>query len=85
MVQRWAAAAFLATGKNFCRIMGWKDLWQLETILGRKVADDAATMQEVAYDVESDRSFNLQLRAGHRLVAKYRVMNPILAVNDRSG
>jgi transposase-like protein len=48
MVQRWAAASFLATEKNFRRIMGWKDLWQLETILGRKVADDAATMQEVA-------------------------------------
>jgi len=48
MVQRWAAASFLATEKNFRRIMGWKDLWQLETILERKVADDAATMQEVA-------------------------------------
>jgi putative transposase len=48
MVQRWAAASFLATEKNFRRIMGWKDLWQLETILGRKVADDAATMQQVA-------------------------------------
>jgi len=47
MVQRWAAASFLATEKNFRRIMGWKDLWQLETILGRKVVD-AATMQEVA-------------------------------------
>jgi len=48
MVQRWAAASFLATEKHFRRIMGWKDLWQLETILGRKVAADAATMQEVA-------------------------------------
>ena len=36
MVQRWAAASFLATEKNFRRIMGWKDLWQLEAILGRK-------------------------------------------------
>jgi len=25
MVQRWAAASFLATKKNFRRIMGWKD------------------------------------------------------------
>jgi len=29
------AASFLATQKNFRRIMGWKDLWQLEAILGR--------------------------------------------------
>jgi hypothetical protein len=36
MVERWAAASFLATEKNFRRIMGWKDLWQLEAILGRK-------------------------------------------------
>ena len=27
MVARWAAASFLATEKNFRRIMGWKDLW----------------------------------------------------------
>ena len=48
MVQRWAAASFLATEKNFRRIMGWKDLWQLEAILGRKVADQAAAQQEAA-------------------------------------
>ncbi|MGA8732857.1 MAG: transposase [Terriglobales bacterium] len=48
MVQRWAAASFLATEKNFRRIMGWKDLWQLETILGRKVSDQAAVQQEAA-------------------------------------
>ena len=48
MVQRWAAASFLATETNFRRIMGWKDLWQLEAILGRKRSEDAATMQEVA-------------------------------------
>ena len=48
MVERWAAASFLATEKNFRRIMGWKDLWQLEAILGRKRSEDAATMQEVA-------------------------------------
>ncbi len=48
MVQRWAAASFLATEKNFCRIMGWKDLWQLEAILGRKANEKAATKQEVA-------------------------------------
>jgi putative transposase len=48
MVQRWAAASFLATEKNFRRIMGWKDLWQLETILGRKVSEPAAFQQEAA-------------------------------------
>jgi len=48
MVQRWAAASFLAIEKNFRRIMGWKDLWQLETILGRKVSDQAAVQQEAA-------------------------------------
>lgn len=45
MVLRWVAASFLATEKNFRRIMGWKDLWQLQTILGRQTS---ATKQEVA-------------------------------------
>lgn len=45
MMQRWVAASFLATEKNFRRIMGWKDLWQLEAILGRQ---KSATKQEVA-------------------------------------
>jgi putative transposase len=48
MVARWAAASFLATEKNFRRIMGWKDLWQLEAILGRKAMETAALRQEVA-------------------------------------
>ena len=48
MVQRWAAASFLSTEKNFRRLMGWKDLWQLETILGRKVCDQAAVQQQAA-------------------------------------
>jgi putative transposase len=48
MVQRWAAASFLATEKNFRRIMGWKDLWQLQTILGRNVSDYAMAKQEAA-------------------------------------
>src|SRR5207249_5286554 len=34
MMQRWVAASFLATEKNFRRIMGWKDLWQLQALLG---------------------------------------------------
>ncbi len=45
MIERWVAASFLATEKNFRRLMGWKDLWQLETILGRQ---KPATKQEVA-------------------------------------
>jgi transposase-like protein len=48
MVARWAAASFLATEKNFRRIMGWKDLWQLEAILGRKTMETATVRQEVA-------------------------------------
>src|SRR5215471_5143387 len=48
MVERWVAASFLATEQNFRRIMGWKDLWQLETILGRKVSDQTAAQQEAA-------------------------------------
>jgi putative transposase len=48
MVERWVAASFLATEKNFRRIMGWKDLWQLEAILGRKATGNTAAKQEVA-------------------------------------
>jgi putative transposase len=40
MVLRWAASAFLSTEKKFRRIMGYRDLWTLETALGRsKIAD----------------------------------------------
>jgi len=48
MVARWSAASFLATEKNFRRIMGWKDVWQLDAILGRKAMETAALRQEVA-------------------------------------
>jgi putative transposase len=33
MVKRWAGAAFVATEKNFRRIMGYRDLWALKAIL----------------------------------------------------
>lgn len=33
MPARWVAAAFLATEKNFRRVMGYKDLWALKAIL----------------------------------------------------
>ena len=48
MVERWAASSFLATEKNFRRIIGWKDLWRLEAILGRKAGHQAAAQQEAA-------------------------------------
>ncbi len=35
MVLRWAASAFLSAEKNFRRSRGYKDLWILETALGR--------------------------------------------------
>lgn len=33
MPARWVAAAFLATEKNFRRVMGYRDLWALKAIL----------------------------------------------------
>lgn len=45
IMQRWAAAAFLATEQNFRRVMGRKDLSQLKVISGRPTP---ATKQEVA-------------------------------------
>jgi len=48
MLERWVAASFLATEKNFRRIMGSKDLWQMETILERKTNQDNVAMQKVA-------------------------------------
>jgi hypothetical protein len=36
MAKRWAAAAMLATEKNFRRVMGHKDLWALKAILDSK-------------------------------------------------
>jgi hypothetical protein len=35
----------MSLAKNFRRIMGWNDLWQLKTILGR---EKLAANQEVA-------------------------------------
>ncbi len=39
MVMRWAAASFTATEQNFRRVSGYKDIWILESALGRKEAD----------------------------------------------
>jgi putative transposase len=46
MPARWAAAAFLATEKNFRRIMGYRDLWALKTIL--RGEQELKTKQAVA-------------------------------------
>ena len=45
MVQRWVAASFLATEKNFRRIMGFRDLWMLKAILR---GSESATRSAVA-------------------------------------
>jgi putative transposase len=45
MVKRWAAAAFLATEKNFRKIMGYHDLWMLDAILN---GSKSVTRREVA-------------------------------------
>ena len=45
MVKRWAAAAFLATEKNFRKIMGYRDLWMLDAILN---GSKSASQREVA-------------------------------------
>ena len=37
MVLRWAASGFLASEKNFRRIMGYRDLWILAAALDRHV------------------------------------------------
>jgi putative transposase len=45
MVKRWAAAAFLATEKNFRKVMGYRDLWMLDAILN---GSKSVTRREVA-------------------------------------
>ncbi|MFC1491321.1 transposase [Nitrospinota bacterium] len=39
MVKRWAAAAFLATERNFRRLDGYQDLWMLKAILDESGLD----------------------------------------------
>jgi transposase-like protein len=46
MPARWVAAAFLATEKNFRRVMGYKDLWALKAIL--RSEPDVKAKQAVA-------------------------------------
>ena len=44
MVKRWMASAYLATEKNFRKMMGYRDLWALEAILN---GSKSATRQAV--------------------------------------
>lgn len=46
MVKRWMASAFLATEKNFRKIMGYRDLWALDAILNG--SKSAARQEAVA-------------------------------------
>jgi transposase-like protein len=45
MARRWMASAFLRTEKNFRKIMGYRELWTLETILSES---QRVTQQAVA-------------------------------------
>ena len=48
MAKRWAAAALLATEKNFRRVMGHKDLWALKAILDGKREKQLDRREKVA-------------------------------------
>jgi putative transposase len=48
MAKRWAAAALLATEKNFRRVMGHKDLWALKAILDGKPEKQLDRREKVA-------------------------------------
>jgi putative transposase len=48
MAKRWAAAAMLATEKNFRRVMGYKDLWALKSILDGKTEKAVDRREKVA-------------------------------------
>jgi putative transposase len=48
MAKRWAAAAMLATEKNFRRVMGHKDLWALKAILDGKKEKQVDRREKVA-------------------------------------
>jgi putative transposase len=48
MAKRWAAAALLATEKNFRRVMGHKDLWALKAILDGKQEKQLDRREKVA-------------------------------------
>ena len=48
MVLRWAASALLMTEKSFRKIMGYKDLWILESALDRKPSNKVEGQEKVA-------------------------------------
>ena len=39
MARRWAASAFLDADKRFRRIMGYRDLWMLRSVLDERGDD----------------------------------------------
>jgi putative transposase len=40
MVMRWAASALLATEKKYRKVLGYRDLWQLESVLNGKEVEE---------------------------------------------
>lgn len=48
MAKRWAAAAMLATERNFRRVMGHKDMWALKAILDGKSEKTVDRREKVA-------------------------------------
>ncbi len=48
IAKRWAAAAILATEKNFRRVMGHKDMWALKAILDGKIEKTVDRREKVA-------------------------------------
>ena len=66
MVRRWVAAAFLATEKNFRRILGYRDLWMLKAKLKNEVPLTYAKPQPNLYQPLT--ATNFQLNLGQALV-----------------
>jgi hypothetical protein len=63
MVRRWMASAFLGTEKNFRRIMRYRELWTLETILSE--SQHVTQQAQWCSNINPTAVANFQLRAGH--------------------
>ena len=57
MAKRWAAAAMLATEKNFRRVMGHKDMWALKAILDGKIEKIVDRREKVPKDAAAPGFF----------------------------
>jgi len=66
MVLRWAASAFLSAKKNFRRIMGYKDLWTLEAILGLYYFHNLLKVigESVSLQMKQEHKINIPITAG---------------------